>query len=197
MKISNCNIFKRSFTNLGLGFTFNNEIDDFMMKQDFRGKAFFPNTNRRPSLMKYASSKYALRVVIENNFEEVKRYDKTKEPPRNPNGYTKLEPTKVAVSLHHPTEPADMRSSSFKVPLGHSTTVYITPKATEVDEHGRALTEKQRNCRLNENSDSLDVFNIYTKAACLFECKMKYSMARCACIPWNYPLDTKEGCTLL
>lgn len=104
-----------------------------------------------------------------------------------------LKPKDVAVSLHNPKEPADIRSSSFKIPLGHSTTIYITPKAREIDESGEELTEFQRNCRLGEDTNSLDVFNVYTQTACLFECKMRHSLKMCGCLPWNYPVIMKGG----
>ena len=133
--------------------------------------------------MKSASSEHALKVVLENNREEVDIYRNKMEPD--------LEPTEITVALHNPKEPADIRSKSFNIPLGHSTTVYITAKAREIDEDGMALTESQRNCRLDEDAESLDVFNIYTRAACMFECKIKYSMIKCGCLPWNYPQNTK------
>ena len=139
--------------------------------------------------MKSANSKDSLHVVIDNNAEEVERYKHS--------GQQKKQPTKIAVSLHNPVEPADMRSGSFDIPLGHSTIVYITPKATEVDEDGKKLTEFQRNCRLNDNTESLDIFNIYSKVGCTFECYMKETIKRCGCVPWDYPYDDKESISYL
>ena len=170
---------------MGIGFTANNEVENNLMKNDFTSKEFFTNTNRRPSLMKSASLKDSLHVVVENNMEEVERYEGSNEP--------KQQPTEISVSLHNPVEPADIRTSSFDIPLGYSTIVYITPKATEVDKDGKELTESQRNCRLNEESGFLNIFNVYTKVGCLFECKLKHAMERCGCVPWNYPLDNKES----
>ena len=185
MSFLNCNLFKRSFTNKGLGYTFNNEREDELIKKHARSTALFHNTDRKLSLMKSASSEHGLKVVLENNREEVERYM------LNPLE-TDLEPTEITVALHNPKEPADIRSKSFNIPLGHSTTVYITAKAIEIDEDGMALTEPQRNCRLDEDTEALDVFNIYTRAACMFECKMKHSMKKCGCLPWNYPHNTMD-----
>ena len=105
----------------------------------------------------------------------------------------KKQPTEISVSLHNPVEPADIRTNSFEIPLGYSTIVYITPKATEVDGDGKKLKEEQRNCRLNEKSETLNIFNVYTKVGCLFECNLKHAMKRCGCVPWNYPFDKKES----
>ena len=118
MTHDNCNLFKRSYTDKGIGFTFNNEREDKLIKTDFRRTELSPNTNRKPSIMKSAASEHALTVVIENNAEEVNRYF------NDPNN-TKLEPIEVTISLHNPVEPANMRSRSFNIPLGHSTKVYL------------------------------------------------------------------------
>ena len=101
----------------------------------------------------------------------------------------------VTLSLHNPKEPSDTKfkpTSSIQVPLGQSTTFLITPKATEIDESGKELTESQRNCRLDEDTDALDIFNIYTRTGCLFECKMKYAVGKCGCNPWYYPINMKR-----
>ena len=185
MRFDNCNLFKRSFTNKGIGFTFNNIKEEMLIKKKFHSSVMFPNAKREPSNMLSASSKHSLQVVIENNIEEVERYkDRTA---------LKYKPTAISVSLHDPKEPADMRSSSFKVPLGHSTTFLITPKARLIDESGKKLPEYKRGCRLQEDTDSMNIFSIYTRTACLFECKLKHSLERCGCIPWNYPLDIKNN----
>ena len=174
---------------MGIGFTANNELEDNLLKNSFKSKVFFANTNRRPSLMKSASLKDSLHVVVENNMEEVDRYEENYEQTK--------QPTKISVSLHNPVEPADLRTNSFEIPLGYSTIVYITPKATEVDEDGKELTEVQRNCRLNEETGLSNIFNVYTKIGCLFECNLKHAIERCECVPWNYPFDKKESIPLV
>ena len=95
--------------------------------------------------------------------------------------------------MHNPVEPADMRYSSIEIPLGHSTIVYIFSKATVVDKDGKQLTELQRNCRLNEKAELMNIFNVYTKVGCLFECNLRHATEKCGCVPWNYPFDSKES----
>ena len=60
---------------MGIGFTSNNAVEDNLIKNVFRSKVFFTNTLRKPSLMKSASLKDSLHVVVENNMEEVERYE--------------------------------------------------------------------------------------------------------------------------
>ena len=79
------------------------------------------------------------------------------------------------------------RSKSFQIPLGQSSIVYITPTAREIDDTGKELTETQRNCRLTEENDNLNIFKPYTQEACLLECKIKEAAERCGCISWEYP----------
>ena len=103
-----------------------------------------------------------------------------------------LKPKDILVSLHNPLAPADAKfepSTSIRIPGGHTTIVLITPKATEIDESGKALEESQRGCRLHEDTEALEIFNVYTRTACLFECKMKYALRFCGCSPWNFPLN--------
>ena len=110
----------------------------------------------------------------------------------NPTGNLKLKPTMVSLTIHNPKEIADIRTKSFQIPLGSSTIVYITPKAREIDKSGMELSETQRKCRLNDETRSLDIFNLYTRTSCLFECKMKYALKNCGCQPWNYPLNIND-----
>ena len=190
MTFRNCNLFKRSFTNHGLGFTFNNAKAEQLIKKEFQNKILHHNKNRNPSLMKTANPQHSLSVLIENNAEEVQEYKKDKL-------HKRLNPQKITVSLHSPNEPADLRSKSFQVPLGHSTTVYVTPKARTIDETAMELTESERECRLNNDAKSLKIFNIYTRAACLFECKMRHALNRCKCQPWDYPFDKNDKVGLI
>ena len=205
MTFENCNLFKRSFTTHGLGYTFNNEIENFAIKKNFRSTSFSPNIGRIPSLMKSTNSDHSLTVIIDVNDEEVDRYETSKEKYKKYEKYAIFgnsneneifpKPKEVELSIHNPKEPADTHFipiKSVRVPLGYSTTIFINPMAREIDESGKALPEFKRKCRLETDTDDLDVFNVYTKIACLFECKMKYSMRRCGCIPWNYPIDMND-----
>ena len=187
-----CKLFKRSFTNSGLGFTTNNELRNKLYKRGAKefmnqNEVFFTNNENSPTKMKSASPKDALRLMIEFNREKVEIYENTKRN-QSPEGQIYLKPTLVKVALHNPNEPANLRSNVFSIPLGYSTTVYVTPKASETDDSARELTELQRGCRLQEKTEDLDIFNIYTQEACLFECKMKQAVRECGCIPWNYPI---------
>ena len=193
MKFENCDLFKRSFTTQGLGYTFNNEIEEKLITSKFRTNEFSHNRKRKPSLMKSTGSEHSLTVIIDSNVEEVEKYENT--TGNTQDGDVTHKPKEILVSLHNPNEPADtffIPASSIKIPLGYSTTFFITPKARDIDESGKDLEETKRNCRLSEDTKDLDIFNVYSKVACLFECKMRLSMKRCGCVPWNYPLNMND-----
>ena len=144
MTFSNCDLFKRSYTNQGIGFTFNNEKEEILVKKDFRNSIFHPNRKREALKMKSATTQYSLKTLIESNAEHVDYFENS----INADGIGEqvAKPTSILVSLHNPKEPADMRATSFDIPLGQSTVVYITPKAREIDESGKKLSEAQRHC---------------------------------------------------
>ena len=187
MTYENCNLFKRSYTTTGLGFTFNQEPIDKLMKEDYRNNVF--STWKVPSAMKSTDLEHALTVVLDSNAEEVELYRNSMSEDSDTR---KHKPKEISVSLHNPKEPADTKFiplTSTRIPLGHSTTFLISAKARQIDESGKELTELQRGCRLEEDTKDLDMFNVYTRTACLLECRMKYAMTRCGCTPWNYPIN--------
>ena len=199
MLFSNCALFKRSFTNKGIGFTFNNEVRRNLFKKslfpNLSMDVFMVNGHSKVSKMKSASTDNALKVWIENNFEEIDRYEESKSH-SSKFGRKELKPVHNHVSLHNPIEPANVRSKGFEIPLGHSTIVYITPKARDIDESGKELSEHQRGCRLVKDTHGLKIFKVYTKEACHLECMINQAYERCGCFPWSY-LVTKVRIILL
>ena len=162
-------------------------MEEILIKEKFRNSEFSPNIDTVPSLMKSTNRKYSLKAIVDINAEEVAYYDK-----ESTSDSLKRKRREISISVHNPKEPADTHLiplNSIQIPLGHSTTFLISAKAREIDESGKQLTEFQRGCRLDEDTKDLDIFNVYTRVGCLFECKMKYSTKRCGCTPWNYPVD--------
>ena len=183
--LEDCNFVSRSYTNLGLGYTINSERSNNLFKVNnfnfvTQNTVFFVNNILSPRKMISAGSDHSLRVMIERNSEEVDYFEKTET--------LESKPKIQKVVLHDPKGPANMISNSFDVPLGHSTVVYIRPNAQKVDESVENLSEAQRGCRLNTQTNSLNVFDIYTKEACQLECDIQFAFEKCGCFPWNYPI---------
>ena len=98
MLFSNCDLFKRSFTNKGIGITFNNELRKILFKNPSNMrvpmKVFMVNNRTKVSKMKSAGSEHALKVLIESNLEAVKAFENTKNPV-NRVGQIKLKPIHI------------------------------------------------------------------------------------------------------
>ena len=77
MTFPNCHLFRRSFTNKGLGFTYNNAKVDDMMKNvsdfDETLNIFAFNKHEDITRMKSASSEHALTAFIQYNEEAVEK----------------------------------------------------------------------------------------------------------------------------
>ena len=89
---------------MGMGYTANDEVASKLFKSETfgtPGNFLSPNNQIHPMNMISAGSKYALRVFIENNLEEVDFYEKTKHS-SSPNGELNLKPKWRTVSLHNP-----------------------------------------------------------------------------------------------
>jgi len=186
MTFENCNLFKRSYATDGIGFTFNNEMENKLIKEDYRNTNFFMNEKKEPRLMKSTSMENGLTVVIENNAEEIAA---------ERSQHKKYKSKYILVSLHNPKEPADTKYipiTNTRIPLGQSTTILVSTKARKITNSGKDLTESQRGCRLDDDTEKLDIFNIYTRVACMFECHMKYATSKCGCTPWNYPINMNK-----
>ena len=83
MTFSNCKLFKRSFTNKGIGFTFNGLRAKDLYKTSESSqinsaiKIFSFNQETQSRLMQSSSSKHSLHVIVDNNEEEIQRYETT------------------------------------------------------------------------------------------------------------------------
>ena len=196
MTFESCDLFRRSFTNLGLGYTFNNEEFGKLFKKspvlENQSRELFLNKNSKPKMIKSANSEHGLTVILESNMEQIERFENTKST-NNPEGDIPLKPKPVQVVIHHPSEPANVKSKSFLIPLGHSTTVYITPRATITDTSAQKLSEEKRDCRMRRESTGMNIFQQYSREACLLECQINHAVEVCGCNAWDYPLHVREG----
>ena len=85
MLLYNCDLFKRTFTNKGIGFGFNNEEDLIRYSEKIDNLRAFKMLNNEKDLysMKSAGFEHSLKLLIESNLEEARIYEKTKlkDPP--------------------------------------------------------------------------------------------------------------------
>ena len=104
-----CNMFKRSFSDKGFGYTFNNEKSLSLFKYlPIQNEIFNLNKATEPLLIESSSINHALTVLIENNYEENQDYESLKTI-HDPVGDITIKPRSISVSLHDPKEPANIR----------------------------------------------------------------------------------------
>ena len=46
---------------------------------------------------------------------------------------------------------------------------------------------EKRNCKFHDEASDLDIFKVYSKKACEFECGLKEAFKMCGCFPWYIP----------
>ena len=186
MTFRTCDLFRRSFTNKGLGYSFNTEKTERLLQAgaalQTQIKTLHLSPGAEPRLMTGASPHHALTVIVENNLEEIFLYEKSLNK--------RMKPKPVAVVLHDPSQPGNILTKSLEIPLGHSSKVYITPTATVTDQTAMTLSERKRNCRLRSEAGGLKIFQLYSREACIFECQMEQAVERCGCYPWDFPINT-------
>ena len=116
MTFENCDLFSRSFTNRGLGFTFNNLPASDLLKRNrninLQSETFLFNKATAPRLITSASPEHALSVVIEANREEIAKYLKSKSD-FNTQGELNLKPKNILVALHDPKEGPEKNLNNF------------------------------------------------------------------------------------
>ena len=142
MEFTNCDLFRRSISNLGLSFSFNADKFWRIYRESEYNKLFervmAPNT-RQPIIFPASSGpEYGLRFLLngiinnliqcfliltslfqgdENNAAEYKKaFDFTKA--------TK----EFTVGIHDPSVPANLRGEGIKVKTGYETTIMVTPR---------------------------------------------------------------------
>ncbi len=190
--------FKRSYTNRGFGYTFNNRHFWNKHKRDNKYNEIFYRTmhpffdEEGPDILfpKENGSPKRLSVMIQPNKYAIKEADRMIQEMLLP---------AFRIVLHDPRKPADLRTSGINVQPGYRTQISVTPSQLETSDDVKQLPIGRRNCKFNDESEGLQIFNEYSKEACLFECLLLISYAKCKCVPWNYPMAnlTMEICDYL
>lgn len=208
MKFENCNLFKRSISNLGLSFSFNTDNFWNIYQSNKYNSIFenimFPNMDSEIQFPDSSGPDYRLRFILngklilflramncfcdpgdENNAAE---YWKT-----NGDDYTKAV-SEFTVGVHDPSVPANLRGEGIKVKTGYETTIMVTPRVLHTTDMAISMPFEDRQCRASSEADAagLKIFKKYSREACVLECSLRMSRKKCGCTPWNYPLVLEE-----
>ena len=182
------NLFARSYTNEGFGYTFN-------------GRHFW---NKHLSTNLYNRKFYHLMHPVPGGRAELPdvTYPRTSGTLRGlslvlqPSKYEKAfrsatkriqHPSKFRITLHDPDQPADLRSEAVDIRPGYSSTFLVLPRQVVTSESVGGLDLEKRRCKFHWEVEGLRIFSIYSRSACTFECSLALAEEKCRCVPWNYP----------
>ena len=177
--------FVRSYTNKGIGYTFNSE--KFWGLNKYRNtynQAFYDTmapfidmkNQTEPILLDSVGPPKDLVVVLQAN-----KYD------REELGSYKSDHTMI-LALHNPSHPPDLLTRSLEVKQGYETKISVTPTLVTASRAVKNIDVALRKCKFPSESEGLEIFQKYSQSGCLFECALRVSFRRCGCIPWNYPM---------
>ncbi len=181
-----CQTATTTFTQAGLGYTFNTESFFRLYKTSQSMETFCQEVVERTDLglcshehqkfekqsvfVKSNGPKFALRLLLFTPQEH------------------RFEWSLQKLVIHSPHSIGDALGNFIIPNAGTHTTVVVTPHITETD--GSLLNEDKmhRGCHSQEHDDNpLKLFHNYTKENCVFECNLKNSIKKCNCVPWDYP----------
>lgn len=88
-----------------------------------------------------------------------------------------------------------MKSYTHSLLVGEELSVTIEPLVLESEQGVKDVNSDTRGCLLQDEGD-LESSNIYSFSNCLVECKAKIIQDLCQCIPYFFPLERRNYCTL-
>ncbi len=180
----NCPYFVRAFTTDGICYTFNAEPFWTIYHKRPWSETFFEEisatdfTTTEHQSVKYPGFNgpgFGLTLLINTFAASVVLSHR---------GEKQLRP----VVIHNPSDIADFSGDVLKVVGGLHYTVQVTPHILHMDSEMLGKDQAVRKCFSHESdSDTLNIFANHRYANCLFECRLKHSLQKCGCVPWNYP----------
>ena len=183
-----CKLFYNSLTDEGIGYTFNNvNFWNFFKKYNYsetfaeimQPKGYTTAELDQNQLYDGVSipmsngPAYGMEAVIESHHA----YDERRINREN----------SLKIAIHDPASLAMLSTSSVEVKQGHVTHFLITPRKIEASDDLREIEFEKRKCRFHDEVTDSKLFSVYTQNNCRYECKMRQAVAKCQCIPWDYP----------
>ena len=83
--------------------------------------------------------------------------------------------------IHH-----DDQTKPLSLESGKEYFIDILPKGQISTEEFKALSYKQRNCKLEQEFDNSGIFKIYTQMNCKYQCRVEMAADHCGCLPWDF-----------
>ena len=75
---------------------------------------------------------------------------------------------------------------------GHEYNIELTPHGQKATSQFKSMDIENRLCFLSEEKPPMSNLRTYSKQNCIYECKVKYAIDHCGCIPWDFPLKLSD-----
>ena len=95
------------------------------------------------------------------------------------------------ILIHHSMEMPDMATTSEFVNPGENLQIAIRPEIIISKPKVRKLDVVQRNCWYDDEKD-LFLVKKYSFESCMSECRATHGLELCHCIPFMYPVFSKQ-----
>ena len=82
------------------------------------------------------------------------------------------------------------QSESIILEAGNEYTIEVTPFGQYVTSEFKLMSYDQRKCLLSNEVPENSTLKAYIQQNCRYECKVRYAIDKCDCIPWDFPLKT-------
>ncbi len=177
---SDCGLFRKMYTNMGIGYTFNNAPFTKMFQNTTDNMAFFKEMHQLEEYNGQDSPKEILSNGKGYSFEFVFSHT-------GDGGTRESTDKKPKLMIHDPDMTAEANSEVAVLEAGMTYDISIIPSVTVTDSKGLQLGPKERKCLDKSEGEGLKIFGQYTQSACLFECQLALATEKCNCTPWDYP----------
>ncbi len=186
-----CNAFSLSFASTGIGYTFNAQPFELMFKNTTSNFAFYKEmhekhirfTNDKTLAISNSGQTFLLEFVIRHE-----PYGYQQQGENQDGQYQEL-----YLTIHDPSHVSNLRSEGILIRPGMDYEMRITPTLATTDNSAMSLNNATRNCLSKRENSKLAAFNIYSKSACVLECKLRHAVSKCNCSAWDYPKVDQEA----
>ena len=173
-----CNLFDPVITDLGICHSFNAMISKDMLTPSYFATSF---NNAFGSDISYANNTWK---SIGSGKDHSLTFYLLDSSVRK---MSESVPMSFRMGLSMDTNYYDMMTPSEIIKPGYHTTWKVHAMEIVPSNNLHDIPIKKRNCMFPDETSDLNSFQIYSKKACEFECKIKEAFKTCGCHPWYIP----------
>ncbi len=176
-----CDLFERTYTTKGIGYSFNVEKFWTLHKRTSGNMAFYQQ------MTAIGQNNKVIHPIKDNGKGFSLEF------------YVRLNDDSASLTLHSPEAPADFHNEAIELIPDMINEITVFPSTVVTDAAGLRLSPTKRECLARQEADNLNIYQTYSQSACLFECQIKMAIDVCNCSSWDYPSfsDSTNLCTVI